>query len=180
MWTSGKIRAMRQPEANEAADYYFRYIDLAQTNDIVSFLNAQLKETMPFLEGISEEQSKHRYAPDKWTIRELWNHVNDGERIFLGRALWFARGFQDPLPSFDQDIAVAGAGANDTLWAQLVEEFRTVRLGTLSFFLNLPAEAWSRTGIASDNPFTVNALAYIIAGHVTHHTNVLKERYLAP
>ena len=169
---------MTHPQANEAASYYFGYIDLARSDNIVSYLHNQLNETMPFLESISEEQSKHRYAPDKWTIRQLWNHVNDGERIFLSRALWFGRGFTDPLPSFDQEIAVAGANANDTPWAQIVEEFRTVRLATLSFFLNLPAEAWSRTGIASDNPFTVNALAYIIGGHVAHHTNVLKERYL--
>jgi hypothetical protein len=133
---------------------------------------------MPFLESISEEQSLHRYAPDKWTIRELLNHVNDGERIFLWRALWFARGFTDPLPSFEQETAVAGAAANETPWARLVDEFRTVRLGTLSFFQNLPAAAWSRTGVASDNAVSVNAIAYIIAGHVVHHTNVLKERYL--
>jgi uncharacterized damage-inducible protein DinB len=131
-----------------------------------------------FLEGITEEQSLHRYEPGKWSIRELWNHVTDGERIFLSRALWFARGFQDPLPSFDQEIAVAGANADDTSWADHVEEFKTVREATLSFFRNMPAEAWSRTGVASDNPFTVNALAYIIAGHAAHHVNVLKERYL--
>ena len=169
---------MTQPQANEAASYYFRYIDLAPTDDIVSFLDDQFKQTTPFLAGISEERSTHRYAPDKWSIRELLNHVNDGERIFLGRALWFARGFTDPLPSFDQEIAVAGANANQTPWADLVEEFKTVRLGTLSFFRNLPPEAWSRSGIASDNPMTVNAIAYIIGGHVAHHVNVLKERYL--
>ena len=169
---------MRQPQPNEAAEYYFPYINLVPTDDVVSFLNDQLKEIMPFLESISEEQSLHSYAPGKWTIRQLLSHLNDGERIFLYRALWFARGFKDPLPSFDQDIAVAGANANDVPWAQLVEEFRTVRLATLSFFLNLPAEAWMRTGIASNNPLTVNALAYSIAGHVAHHMNVLKERYL--
>lgn len=169
---------MRQPQPNEAAEYYFPYINLVPTDDVVSFLNDQLKEIMPFLESISEEQSLHSYAPGKWTIRQLLSHLNDGERIFLYRALWFARGFKDPLPSFDQDIAVAGANANDVPWAQLVEEFRTVRLATLSFFLNLPAEAWMRTGIASNNPFTVNALAYSIGGHVAHHMNVLKERYL--
>ena len=169
---------MTQPQANEAASYYFRYIDLANSDDIVSFLDDQFKETMPFLQGISEEHSTHRYAPDKWSIRELLSHVNDGERIFLGRALWFARGFSDPLPSFEQEIAVANAKANDTSWANLVEEFRTVRLGTLSFFRNLPGEAWSRSGVASDNPVSVNAIAYIIGGHVAHHVNVLKERYL--
>jgi hypothetical protein len=169
---------MTQPQANEAASYYFRYIDLARTDDIVSYLDQQMKETMPLWEGISDEQSTHRYAPEKWTIRELLNHVNDGERIFLGRALWFARGFTDPLPSFDQEIAVAGAKANETAWTDLVDEFRNVRLGTLSFFRNLPKDAWSRTGVASDNPFSVNAIAYIIGGHVAHHVNVLKERYL--
>ena len=178
MRTSAKIRPMRQPQENEAASYYFPYINLAHTDDIVGFLNDQLKHMMPFLESISEEQSMHSYAPDKWTVRQLWNHVNDGERIFLWRALWFARGFNDALPSFDQEIAVAGGNANDVPWAQHVEEFRTIRLATLSFFLNLPADAWLRTGVASDNPFTVNALAYIIAGHAAHHMYVLKDRYL--
>jgi hypothetical protein len=170
---------MTQPQPNEAQEYYFPYINLAPTDDIVSFLNDQFKQIMPFLESISEEQSLYSYAPGKWTIRQLLSHLNDGERLFLGRALWFARGFTDPLPSFDQDIAVAGAGANDVPWANLVEEYRTVRLGTLSFFQNLPADAWMRTGVANDNPFTVNALAYIIGGHVAHHLNVLKERYLS-
>jgi uncharacterized damage-inducible protein DinB len=169
---------MKFPQTNEAATYYFPYINLAQTDDIVSFLKDQQAEMTSFLEGITEEQSLHRYEPGKWSIRELWNHVTDGERIFLSRALWFARGFQDPLPSFDQEIAVAGANADDTPWADHVEEFKTVREATLSFFRNMPAEAWSRTGVASDNPFTVNALAYIIAGHAAHHVNVLKERYL--
>jgi hypothetical protein len=154
------------------------YIDLVRNDDIVSYLDGQLKETMALLESISEEQSTYRYAADKWSIRQVLNHINDGERVFLGRALWFGRGFKDPLPSFDQEIAAAGAEADATPWARLVEEFKAVRLGTLSFFSNLPAEAWSRSGIASDNPVTVNALAYIIGGHVAHHVNVLKERYL--
>ena len=137
-----------------------------------------MAETLRFLEGISEEQSLKSYAPGKWTIRELLNHVNDGERVFLYRAFWFARGFQDALPSFEQDVAVQAANANQTSWAELVEEFRTVRLSTISFFKHLPDEAWSHSGIASDNPVTVRAIAYIIAGHVAHHTQVLKERYL--
>jgi hypothetical protein len=169
---------MTHPQANEAASDYFGYIDLARSENIVSFLDHQLGEAMSFLESISEERSQHRYAPDKWSVKQVLNHVNDGERLFLGRALWFGRGFTDPLPGFDQEIGVAGANADDTAWSDLVEEFRTVRLGTLSFFRNLPDEAWYRTGVASDNPFTVNALAHIIGGHVAHHLNVLKERYL--
>ena len=101
----------------------------------------------------------------------------DGERVFAGRAFWFARGFQDPLPSFDQNVAVQAANANQTSWSELIEEFRNVRLGTISFFNTIPDEAWSRTGTASDNPFTVRSLAYIIAGHVAHHINVLRDKY---
>ena len=170
---------MTRPQSTEAAEYYSRYIDLITSEEIVPTFKDQLGQTVQFLEGISEEQSLHAYAPGKWTIREVLSHVNDGELVFLGRAFWFARGFQDPLPSFDQDIAVQHAGANETSWAQLVEEFKNVRSATISFFNNLPAEAWSRTGVASDNPVTVRALAYIIAGHVAHHTNVLREKYLA-
>jgi len=104
--------------------------------------------------------------------------VNDGERVFAARAHWFARGFTDPLPSFEQDLAVQMAHANNTSWADLVEEFKIVRLGTLALLKSLPEEAWERTGVASDNPVSVRALAYIIAGHVTHHQNVLQEKYL--
>ena len=168
---------MTRPQSTEAASYYFPYIDLVTGDEIVPAIKSQLDETLAFLQGISEEQSLQTYAPGKWTIREVLNHVNDGERLFLGRAFWFARGFQDALPSFDQEVAVEGARANETPWSELVDEFRNVRLGTISFFNNLPDEAWSRTGTASDNPFTVRALAYIIAGHVTHHTNVLRDKY---
>ena len=168
---------MTRPKSTEAADYYFAYIDLITSDEILPTFKSQMDETLAFLNGISEEQSLQTYAPGKWTIRELLNHVNDGERIFLSRGVWFARGFQEPLPSFEQNLAVQTAQANKTSWAELVDEFKTIRLSTISFFNALPAEAWSRTGIASDNPFTVRAVAYIIAGHVAHHTQVLREKY---
>jgi len=169
---------MTRPNTNEAADYYFRYIDLITSDDIVPAMENQMGEMLQLLSGISEEQSLHAYAPGKWTIREVLNHVNDGERVFAGRAFWFARGFNDALPSFDQDVAVQYAHANNTSWADLVDEFRIVRLATISFFKSMPEEAWDRTGVASDNPASVRAIAYIIAGHVTHHMNVLREKYL--
>jgi uncharacterized damage-inducible protein DinB len=169
---------MTRPQNTEAAEYYFKYIDLVTSDEVVPAMKDQLGQTVHFLEGISEEQSLKSYAPGKWTIREVLNHVNDGERVFLGRAFWFARGFQDPLPSFEQDVAVAHAHANNTSWAKLIEEFKTVRAATISFLDTLPDEAWSRSGVASDNPVTVRALAYIIAGHLVHHVNVLRERYL--
>lgn len=166
------------PQQQEAAQYYFRYIDRVHTEDILGALETQLDEVLPILQGISEEKSLYRYGPDKWSIRQLLNHVNDTERVFLFRAYWFARGFDSPLPGMDQDVAAAAAGADDVSWASHLDELRSVRQATLTFFRNLPAEAWTRGGIASDNPFTVNALAYILAGHVAHHVAVLQERYL--
>ena len=98
-----------RPEANEAAPYYFGYINRVTGDDILRTLQSQMDETLPFLRGITEEKSLFRYAPEKWSIRQMWGHVNDTERVFLMRALWFARKFDTPLPSFDQDIAVAGS-----------------------------------------------------------------------
>lgn len=169
---------MTRPAATETAPHYFRYIDLVPDGDVIATLEKQLTETGSFLSSISEAQSTHRYAPDKWTIRQVLNHVNDTERVFLYRALWFARGFPEPLPGFDQDIGVAGGEANSVSWAHHVDEFRSIRMATLSFLRNLSEAAWGRTGVASDNPFTVRALAFIIAGHAAHHQNVIRERYL--
>ncbi len=167
-----------RPQSNEAAPYYSRYIDLVSSDDIVKAMESQLDETEAFLSAISEEKSLHRYEPEKWSMRQLLNHVNDCERVFLFRAFWFARGFPDPLPSFDQNICVEAAAADEVTWGSHISEFRHLRQASLDFFKNLPPEAWRRSGIASDNSFTVRALAYILAGHVAHHTAILKERYL--
>lgn len=169
---------MTRPQENEAAVYYSRYIDLVTDEDIIARLKSQLDETKLFFDKISDEKSAESYAPDKWTIRQVVNHINDTERVFMSRAFWFARGFAEALPGFDQDICVQAAGANDVSWTNLKNEFSNVRSATISFFENLPREAWYRTGVASEYPFTVNALAYIIAGHVAHHRNVITERYL--
>ncbi|MGH7754427.1 MAG: DinB family protein [Gemmatimonadales bacterium] len=166
------------PDRTEAAEYYFTYINKVPAGDIRRILETQGLETHQFLGEISEEQSLVRYAPDKWTIRQVLGHVNDTERLFVFRALWFARGFDTPLPSFDQNVAVATAGSDERSWQSHLEEFRAVRTGTLSFFRDLPPDAWMKRGVASGNPFTVRALAYITAGHMTHHLRILRERYL--
>ncbi len=168
----------RPPEKSEAAPYYFTYIDKVPKGDIRDVLEKQLGEAIALFSGISEERSRHRYAPDKWSIRQVLNHVSDAERVFLYRALWFARGFPDPLPSFDEKISAGGARADDIPWARHIEEFRSLRSSSVAFFRNLPDEAWTRKGIASGNSFTVNALAYVVAGHLAHHVGILRERYL--
>lgn len=166
------------PDRTEAAEYYFTYINKVGEGDIRGILKAQLPETLAVLKGITEDRSLYRYAPDKWSIRQVVSHLNDTERLFVFRALWFARGFDTALPSFDQNIAMATADADERSLSSHVEEFRGVRAATIAFFDNLPADAWMRRGIASDNPFSVRALAYIAAGHVTHHMQILRERCL--
>jgi DinB superfamily len=166
------------PERNEAAEYYFNYIGRIKSGDVLKVLEDQIEETTRFLQSISEEKSLHRYAPDKWSIRQMWGHVNDTERVFLFRGLWFARQLESALASFDQNIAVAAAESDAVPWARHIEEFRNIRRASVAFFRNLPTKAWQRRGTASGNPVTVRAIAYIIAGHVDHHVAVLKEKYL--
>jgi len=165
------------PAEGEAAPYYFTYINQVTGGEIVHVIESQLDECLAFCSRISEERSLYRYAPDKWSIRQVLNHVTDTERAFAFRALWFARGFETPLPSYDQNIAASGALADEVSWAAHVEEFHRVRQATVLLFRNMPDAAWEKRGIASGNPFTVHALAYIIGGHVTHHVKILRERY---
>lgn len=167
-----------RPDRSEAAEYYFRYIDLVPDGDICDTLEAQLPETMDLLVRIPPERVDYRYEADKWTIREVLGHLNDTERLFAFRAFWFARGFDSPLPSFDQGVAFTHAQAAERSWSGHVEEFRSLRTSTVLLFRNLPPDAWLRRGIASGNPFTVRALAWLGAGHVTHHLRILRERYL--
>ena len=167
-----------RPESNEAAPYYFKYIDLVQGADPLQVIESQLDTCLRMFSGISEEKSQYRYAAGKWSLRQLLNHVTDTERAFAFRILWFARGFSSPLPDYDQNIAAAGAEADSVTWADHVEEFRQVRLSTISLLKNLPRGAWMGTGVASDNTFTVRAVAFIAAGHLAHHLAILQQRYL--
>src|SRR5262245_17628267 len=170
---------MRRPERSEFAEYYATYVDKVPEGDLRQILEAQAVEVPTLLESIPEAQADYRYAADKWSIREVVAHINDCERLFTFRAFWFARGFGGPLQSFDQNVAMTGAKANVRPWANHIAEFRAIRAATVALFGDLPADAWDCRGIASDNPVTVRALAYITAGHVAHHVALLNERYLS-
>lgn len=167
-----------RPDAAESAAYYFTYIKQVPDGDVRAFLESQASDAAAFLDGISEERSLHRYAEGKWSIREVLSHINDCERLFVFRAFWFARALEAELPSFDQDVAIAYAGADARPWRSHVDEFRALRASTVKFYRSLPDDAWSRRGIASGNPVTVRALAWITAGHAAHHLRLLRERYL--
>ena len=166
------------PDRTEAAQYYFRYIDKVSTNNIGEYLAVQGAQTAALLATLSESRSLHRYAPAKWSVKEVINHVNDAERVFAFRALWFARAFDTPLPSFDQDVGVSHAAADKLSWDSHVQEFRAVRAATVALFRQLPEEAWDRRGTASGYEFSVRALAFVIAGHTAHHVEMVVDRYL--
>lgn len=167
-----------RPQEGEAAPHYLTYINQVVGDDVIATIEGQLGESLAFFSGIGEDRSLDRYAPEKWSIRQVLNHVTDTERAFAFRALWFARGFESPLPGYDQNVAASAAEADRVSWGAHLKEFERVRQSSISLFRNMPSEAWMRTGIASNNRFTVRALAYVIAGHVAHHISVLRERYI--
>ena len=169
---------LERPGESEAAPSFLIYINQVVGDDPFAFLERQLDDAMALFATISEESSLRRYAPDKWSIRQLLNHVTDTERAFAFRLLWFARGFETPLPGYDQDIAAKGTEADAIPWASHVAEFRQVRLATISLYRNMPAVGWTKSGIASEKFVTTRALGWIIPGHVAHHLTILRERYL--
>jgi hypothetical protein len=170
---------MNRPERSEYADFYEDYVSNVPEDDIVAALEEQQNEIAALFSGISDEKGLYAYAEGKWTIKELLGHLTDCEQVFAYRALRFASGDETPLPGFDQDPCVANGNSNQTSMKDLLDEFLAHRKASVIFFRNLPAEAWRRSGIASDNPVTVRALSYMLVGHVRHHTKILKERYLA-
>ena len=169
-----------RPDPSEYAPYFDRYIEEARAtgNDPVAMMKAQLASTGALLDGVSEERSTYRYAPDKWSIREITGHLIDAERIFSCRALRLARGDRAHLPGFDENEYVAAASFDARTLRSLVDEWRHVRQATIALFEGLPDEALGRTGIASNGPMSARALAWIIPGHERHHADVLRGRYL--
>ena len=175
--TATDARAIR-PAPDEFAPYYGRYIERVPDGDIVATLRDQVEETLRTLRTIPDARAGHRYAPDKWSIREVVGHLSDTERIFTYRALRIARGDDTPLPGFDENAFVSRARLDDRALAGLIDEYAAVRAATVALFDSLFPEEWTRRGIASDKGVSVRALAWITAGHEIHHLGILRERYL--
>jgi hypothetical protein len=168
----------RRPTPDEYFEYYDMYIRLVPDGDIIDILKEQLASTVGFLETIPHEKADFRYAPDKWSTKEVIGHIIDAEWVFTSRALWFARGDRQPLPGMEQDEFMAGANYGEWELSSLIEEYRHLRSAGILLFDSFNEEVLDRTGTASDYDFTVRSFPYIIAGHERHHVQVLKERYL--
>jgi len=166
-----------RPAPGDYAPYAEQYVVLVAGDDIVEALATQLKQTVTLFSGRSERDGNFRYAPDKWSVKDVLGHVADAERVFAYRALRIARGDQTPLAGFEQDDYVRGARFSGRKLADVAEEYADVRQASLALFRSLDEEAWLRRGVASNNPVTVLALAYLIAGHELHHRKILDERY---
>ncbi|MGB9237142.1 MAG: DinB family protein [Terriglobales bacterium] len=167
-----------RPEPGEYAPYYEKYISQLPGNDILETLDEQRRQMLLLLSGRTDSDGDIRYAPGKWSVKEVLGHVCDAERIFCYRALRIARNDSTPLEGFDENNYVANAPFSRHPLPDLIEDFIAVRRGTLSLFRNFDESAWMRRGIANKNEVTVRAIAYIIAGHELHHRRMLMEKYL--
>jgi hypothetical protein len=168
-----------RPEPGEYSPYYERYISLVPGQDIMTTLDEQRRQMMLLLCGRDEDDGNYRYAPEKWTAKEIVGHVNDTERIFAYRALSIARGDQTPLAGFEQDDYVRNGPFAQRSLSDVIEDYIAVRRATLSLFRNLDEAAWLRRGVANKNEVTVRAMAYIIAGHELHHRGILEQKYFS-
>ena len=173
------IAISARPEPDEYAPYYGKYVSLISGDDILAILKKQPPELATLLSTCTEADGDFCYAPGKWSVKEVLGHVIDTERVFSYRALRIARNDQTPMEGFEQDDYVKYGPFSHCSLAALVEEFKSVRLATLSLFRGLDEAAWLRRGVANKNVVSVRAIAYIIAGHELHHKKILQEKYFA-
>lgn len=171
---------MRRPDPSEYAPFFQGYVDRVPDGDVLAHLERQGRATCALLVGAGEAKGSFAYAPGKWTLKRLVQHVVDGERLFVYRAMCVARGDTQNLPGFDEDAYAAHDGSDGRLLADVVAEFAAVRVATILFFRGLDGPAWTRVGTANGRPIGVRALPWILAGHELHHLAVLRERYGVP
>ena len=171
---------MSQLNENEYADFYKPYIDAVAGNEkgIIENLKDTLSDVLATLSSIPENKQEYRYAEGKWTIKELIQHLIDTERVFAYRALCFARNDATELAGFEQDDYVVVFDANSRDFYELLEELTLSRKSTILLFKSFGEKELIRMGIVSGSNMSVRALGYIISGHLIHHLNIVKERYL--
>jgi hypothetical protein len=169
---------IHRPDPSEYDPYYDRYISLVKTDDIAATLQKQAQETRDLLSKVPADRSEFRYAPGKWSVKEVLGHINDTERIMTYRVLRIARGDQTPIEGFEQDDYVAGGKFGRRTLDDVLQEFMTIRNATIQLIRHLDPEAAERRGTANQKPISARAVIYVIAGHELHHRRILQEKYL--
>lgn len=167
---------MNRPQAHEYPAWAETYIKLVE-GDVLFLLERQAAEFPDFVSSLVEK-ADHAYAPGKWTIKEMIGHIIDTERVFSYRITCFARGEQQPLPGFDEAEYAASAHFSDRSLLSLAHEFSLLRRSNLYLYRSLTEAELDRKGNASGREITVRAILYMTAGHLIHHTQIIKERYL--
>ena len=168
-----------RPGPGEYASYAQPDIDSVVGSDAASVLATLAIDTRALLGSLSEDHVRGlRYAPTKWTLKEVLGHIIDDERIFAYRALCLARGETTPLPGFDETLYAVNADAEGRPWADLLAEYQVVRAASIALFRSLPPAAWGRAGEVNGYRATPRGLAFHIAGHELHHLRIVRERYL--
>lgn len=171
--------AIPRPGATEYAPFLETYVSKVPDGDLLQLLEQQRRDTQQLLAGLSDVKALHRYAPGKWSIKQVVGHIADSERVFCHRALRFARGDVAPLPGFDENAWMPAARFDARPLGDLAAELDAVRRATLALLRTFDADALARRGTANNKEISVRALAYVIAGHERHHVGILRERYLA-
>lgn len=169
---------MPRPETNDYAAFYNTYVSKVAGDDVAAVIRKYADELQAFYCGLPDDKGDYRYAEGKWSVKELLQHVIDAERIFAYRALRIARHDATPLPGFDENAYTPVSGASRRTLQSLKDEFLAVRKATDTLLLSLDDEQLSQRGTASGQPVTANAIAFIIFGHMLHHQQIMKERYL--
>jgi len=167
----------RRPADHESLPYSRTYIAKVEGYDFIAALNKSLAKNLAKLQTLSETQWNHKYAPNKWTVKEVLIHIMDAERIFAYRALRISRNDKTPLQGFAENDYVPYYEVNDRSIDSLLEEYELMRRSTISLFKNMSNEMLDRLGTASGGPCSVLALGYMIAGHEIHHWEILEDRY---
>jgi uncharacterized damage-inducible protein DinB len=169
---------MKKPDPGDYAPFYQKYIDYVETDEFVREMNRSMHLLQAFFASASELQGNFRYAPEKWSVKEVLSHIIDCERVMAYRAFVFARGEESALHNFDENLYASNSGADSRTLESLLVEHEAVRKASLQLFSSFTDEMLDRRGVASNNSITPRALAFVIIGHEIHHLIVLKERYL--
>ncbi len=170
---------MPKPTPGTYPTYFKGYIDQVQENEFLPALESQAAAFMDIFGAITEQKSNRAYAPGKWTIKEMLQHMIDTERIFAYRALCLARSEKQNLPGFDENDYANNAHTAERSWQSLLEEFKQVRESTIGLFKSFSPSVMNNSGLTNNNPTTVISMGFITAGHYAHHIKILAERYLA-
>jgi uncharacterized damage-inducible protein DinB len=165
-----------RPQASEYAPFYANYVALASEADVLAALAKQLEDVLSLLRDLPEATANTRHAPYTWSVKQVLGHITDADREFGHRAFRFSRKDPTPVPGFDENAYTNVAPFDSCSLSELLSEFEHVRRANLLLFGRLSAEAWSQSGVASNNSVTVRALAYIVLGHTRHHLNILRKR----